>query len=205
MSMRMGSIVRPKNYMGTFGAKANTKTPSQAKVGSICGPAIDFALDKKREQSPEIGISIVNEGVEEKPTFIVKGYFGNVKDDNDFATEPTDGKHLRFMLKFIGTRSDRQAFAENINKKIQDIIKGNDLGQPIYTDSYVCGSPKNSFYVVAYPAQADVNFQLDMKKMAKAIAGGVDENKDFKILEDGYNYQYTVSESEMKVTRQSTA
>ena len=205
MSMRMGSIVRPKNYMGTFGAKANTKTPSQAKVGSICGPAIDFALDKKREESPEIGISIVNEGVGEKPSFIVKVYFGNVKDDNDFRTEQTDGKHLRFMLKFIGTRSDRKAFAENINKKIKEIIKGKGLDQPIYTDSYVCGDPVNSFYVVAYPAQADASFELDMKEMAKAIAEGVDENKDFKILKDGYNYQYTVSGNDMKVTRQLTA
>ena len=179
-----------------------TKNQDSPAFGSLAGPAIDFLKTDDPVASPDIGIRLIN-NAEPGAFFVVQMYFGPITDDNIFVTKPAfkDQRYLRFKLSLISSRAGRRSFAKRINEKVEPLIKGQGVGEAMYTDSYVCGSPANSFFVVSFPCTDTSTFNLDAEAMAEAITG-VKPGVDFKIDSDGHMYQYTVSGGEMRVTRQ---
>ena len=181
---------------------ARRPPPSTPLFGSLQGPAIDFLLpeDGKSQQQPDIALRLVNNGI--GSFFLVEMYFGAIADDSIVVTTPafSGQKYLRFKLSLISSKSGRREFSKRIADKMKPLMAGKGLGEAMYTDSYVCGSPANSFFVVSFACNKDSTFNLDAAAAAKAITG-VDPKTNFVIDSDGHMYQYTLNGGAMRVAR----
>lgn len=148
--------------------------------------------------APLIGMKLVDRSADAH--FLVDMYYGEIADDSLRVVTPEfEGQtYLRFKLSFIGTRKDRRGFAESVHAAVKDSLSG--AKDVVYTDSYVCGSPANSFFVVSYPFSKDApSFTLEASKLAALIAG-VPAETDFEIDGETFKYEMTTS-STMRVSR----
>jgi len=172
------------------GEKKPPVGPSRALVGSISGPAIDLKPANVTVQ--DVGMKLINDN---KPGayFVTEVYFGPIRGDNIAVATPSysDQKYLRFRLNLIKSRSGRRQFAKRIEANVKPLL-GTGFGDPKHTDSYVCGSPANSFYVLSFLEKrgSESTFTFDPKELAKAITG-VSEDENFKIDSDDYTYSIT--------------
>ena len=120
-----------------------------------------------------MGVNLIN-NTKPGAYFVNEMYFGPIGSDDIMVTsEDYRGqRYLRFRLNLLGSRSGRRSFAARIETAMKPLL-GPGFGEPKHTDSYVCGSPANSFYVISFPeTSASVStFELDPLVVAKAITG----------------------------------
>lgn len=178
------------------------KKPTVNNFGSILGPAIDL------KPVQDVGIKLIN-NTKPGAYFVTEMYFGPIgADDIMVRSEDYPGqRYLRFRLNLLGSRSGRRSFAARIETGMKPLL-GPEFGDAKHTDSYVCGSPANSFYVVCFPetSASTSTFELDPMVLAKAITGA-SPGDPFVIDTDGFKYSYAITGQDPKfsmvVTRQS--
>ena len=180
----------------------NERKPAGPAIGSLYGSAIDVKTTQL-----DVGVNIINNS-EPNTYFQIEMFFGAIESDmgtNVLNPGFKGQKYLRFRLNRLGSRSGRRSFAQRIERTIAPLLENKGVDDAVYTDSYVCGSPAMSFYVLSYPCYVDTTFEFDAAELAEAITG-VKPGVDFPIDTDGFMYQYSLIGSgdlvSMKVVRQ---
>tara|TARA_B110001450_G_scaffold224183_1_gene221667 strand:- start:211 stop:783 length:573 start_codon:yes stop_codon:yes gene_type:complete len=185
-----------------------------------------LAIDLKPDYLPNsggepVGVKITS-GNKPDGSFIIKMYYGRIKDDPDVRLSvPGSGNGDQFYLRF------RTNYLDGITSQttIGDIIK-NSMGTELTTLGFqhvnmttnttthggrrvhVCGNEAASYFVQVFLKEEEttLDYTPNFDQLAKSIAG-VDTGQSFTIG-DGHIYSYTLLDQTttgavMKVTRGS--
>lgn len=163
------------------------KNADNPQFGSIHSAPVDF--NSRFAQQTAVGVTLIDQ----RDTFFVQMYFGDVeKDTIMLPNRPKSGMYLRFKIGFLNRRSDRKLIANRIIQEVSKLIGGYFDEKPIENDSYVCGNPADSFYVIGFiQKEESTDYANDFYTLGKAIAG-VSENTVFQLDDDQHDYTYTI-------------
>jgi len=147
--------------------------------------------------SKSVGVILVDD-TKKEAFFAIKMYYGPIGSDIDTMTTVPgvneDNNYLRFRINYLAGYDSQATVGKMIQKALhaysQVELSGEDhKGRRVH----VCGDEAASYFVVAFlPQNTDINYKVDFRVLAKAIAGGVDEGGKFEI-DDGKAYTYNVS------------
>tara|TARA_B100001057_G_scaffold480030_1_gene552402 strand:+ start:3270 stop:3854 length:585 start_codon:yes stop_codon:yes gene_type:complete len=187
--------------------RKEAKQPTAVSHGSLFANAIDFKPGFA--PSNPVGVRLLNDD-QPNPKFLIKFYYGPIKDDPDVRVsvpgKPDDSFYLRVRINMVYGKDDQIKLGELTMGRLKALLsKSYSFYEPMPGKAvHVCGNPANSYYV-GYLMQTNdaAAYTADFRAMAKAIAE-VPEDTEFTI--DGHEYTYkienvTESTAEMWATR----